>query len=265
MTEKALINNSQLLASLLAKGINYRDYNYNSSMEEDINDQDFIDKNPNIIKHKKFYNNPLLWNLLIDNKYDNIINSIILLHSSKLDEDVLSCVIQNPNCNPNVVKKVLTIVYDNYKNTDRNFDIEGMMVDAIYACKLDLLKLLVEFANDSGIKPTHDNFGNIAEGAAFNEAAKLDLDIVKYLYSLGAKPDCYDNWPLYNALKHGKFSVAKFLVDHGADPLQRPNVGKIALRRAFYLDKENDLTEQDVLDLPYFKSLYLVGEESSEK
>ena len=144
---EALITDSQLMSCLLAHGINYRDYNYKSSMEKDINTEEFKEKKPFIVKHKKFYNNPFLWSEVLDKGLDTIINSLILIHSSSLDEDVLSAVIQSPKAKKSVVKKVMTVVYDNYKTINRSFRIEDIMMDAIYCKNLDGLKMLVEFAN----------------------------------------------------------------------------------------------------------------------
>ena len=53
---EALITDSQLMSCLLAHGINYRDYNYKSSMEKDINTEEFKEKKPLIVQHKKYYN-----------------------------------------------------------------------------------------------------------------------------------------------------------------------------------------------------------------
>lgn len=259
---EALINDSQLMSYLLTHEINYRDYNYKSSMEKDINTEEFKMKNPFIVKHKKFYNNPFFWSAVIDKELDIVINSLFLHHSSSLDEDVLSAVIQTPKAKKSVVKKVMTVVYDNYKTINRSFRIEDIMMDAIYAKNLDGLKMLVEFANEHHIKPLKDNFGNIGDELGFNEAAKLDFEIVKYLHSLGAKVDCYGNWPYYNALKHGQFRTAKYLLDNGADPKQRMNVAKMAIKHSFITVK--DITEEDKSAFPYFESLYNIGEESSE-
>ncbi len=259
---EALITDSQLMSCLLAHGINYRDYNYKSSMEKDINTEEFKEKKPFIVKHKKFYNNPFLWNEVLDKGLDNVINSLILIHSSSLDEDVLSAVIQSPKAKKSVVKKVMTVVYDNYKTINRSFRIEDIMMDAIYCKNLDGLKMLVEFANEHNIKPLYENFGNIGDELGFNEAAKLDLEIVKYLHSLGAKVDCYNNWPYYNALKHGQFVIAKYLLDNGADPKQRESIAKMAIKHSFI--GSEDFTEENKSAFPYFKSLYNIGEESSE-
>lgn len=255
MGEKALINDSLLMSSLLSKGINYKDYNYNSSFENEIDTEEFRQKKPFIIKNKKFYNNPFLWELILEKPYDDIISSILLLHIGELDEPILSTIIQNPNTKLSVVKKVLTAVYDKYIGLNRPFQIEDLMLDAVNANQLERLKVLVDFAIENDIKPTCGSFGNIRNGSAFNEAVKYSsLDLVKYMMELGATADCYDNWPFYNALKHGKYAIAKYLMDNGADPHQRETVGKIAFKKSL----SEDLTEEDKLALPYFKALYSV-------
>ena len=156
----------------------------------------------------------------------------------------------------------MTVVYDNYKTINRSFRIEDIMMDAIYCKNLDGLKMLVEFANEHNIKPLYENFGNVGDELGFNEAAKLDLEIVKYLHSLGAKVDCYNNWPYYNALKHGQFVIAKYLLDNGANPKQRESIAKMAIKHSFI--GSEDFTEENKLAFPYFKSLYNIGQESSE-
>lgn len=255
MGEKALINDSLLMSNLLSKGINYKDYNYNSSLESEIDTEEFREKKPFIIKNKKFYNNPFLWELILEKQYDDIISSILLLHIGELDEPILSTIIQNPNTKLSVVKKVLTAVYDKYIGLDRSFQIEDLMLDAVNANQLERLKVLVDFAIENDIKPTCGSFGNIRNGSVFNEAVKYSsLDLVKYMMELGATADCYDNWPFYNALKHGNYAIAKYLMDNGADPHQRETVGKIAFKKSL----SEDLTEEDKLALPYFKSLYCV-------
>lgn len=228
--------------------LDWRDFDYNDIIKTKYEEDQ--SKYPTIIRNKKFYINPFLWQRLIYLSANTIMNYILYNHKEEIDYDILGTVIHEDKRNLDLFKKVFSIVYNNYKN--KGFKIDYLLFGCVIANDINKLKYTVKFVKDYNIKLNENcSIGNIGDGNILNEAVKTgNIDTVRYLLSLGAtKLD----WAYVIAVKYANYSIARLLADKGAD-INFKNL--LAYKMLIRNDKHTKLSDKYKEDHDYILNLY---------
>lgn len=239
----------QFLFYLKSKNINYKDYDY----IEDHTTESYMEKHPLIIKYRRFYDNPHLWNLLFsDSKYDDGIDFLISYDKVDLDSIIINSILLNTN------KDKQSIILDLVKRSlsESKYpvdDLDSYLYASISGENYDRFEDLIQIGLDLNIQPKYKSFGNFSSGQGFYEAARSgSMKMIKRLLDLGGDASIDSSMGYIMCMKSANYSIAKLLIDNGADIHTKNNLGLKLIerndKRQVKLSEENELARRIILE-----------------
>lgn len=242
---------TQFLSFLRARSINYKLYDYIDGQTTDK----YIENHPTVIRFRRFYENPFFWNMILkEKKLQNCMTFFIETYAKFADKTVIVSIIPNINrINKSILyNKVIKEQLINSENKEE--DADSYLLSVLREEKEDIFNDLLKIIMDLNIEPKYKTFGNIGNGEALSEMAKVGNEkLLLKLIELGVNPELDDSMSYVMAIKHGFYKVALLLKESGANIYTRNNLGLKTIERNdkknMKLSEENKKARKQLLEL----------------
>lgn len=256
---------TELISRLKVMNYDVSEFDYVEGKTKDS----YVSTHPLIYRGKRFYENPYLWEIFIDDKLTDIVDYIIGMKEFKVSYllivTLLNAVVEHRSKFAEKYLDILLFSKPELPEEIKENEVDRLLVITSQSGEVERFNKIVNLAVENNIKPRYnDNFACAGEGKALFYASKADNDeLANYLLDNGADPTMYGSMAFGIACKIANYPLALRLANEGADIHSHHDLGKIMILRNDSIYKE--LSEESKQAREELLKLYETKPKEEEK
>lgn len=215
---------TELIFRLKCLKYDIREFDYVEGKTKDS----YLETHPLISRGKRFYENPYLWKIFIDEKLKDMMNFIISRKEFKINNGIIIALLSSKDqafVDP-YIDNLLPLYFEIPSDFKSN-EVDNLLVVISQTGNVDRYKKIIELAQQYDIKPCHnDNFAYAGSGFALYNSAKFkDGKLTQFLLDNGIDPTTGDSMSFAMACKEGNYVTALLLANKGANIHTKHDLG----------------------------------------